>query len=90
MTTKPAGDCPLCLGVMAPAGIHPVLGPVYRICPACYVPCGACNGDAVWPAQINAFEYLTDALYALGFAIDLCRGCLGVLDIHPATTEVTR
>jgi hypothetical protein len=82
--------CPLCIEVLTPAGIHPVLGPVFRICPACYVPCPGCNGSAVWPADMGFFTYLVDALYALGFDVDVCRDCLGVLDIYPATTEVTR
>jgi hypothetical protein len=83
-------DCLLCIDALIPAGIHPVFGPVYRICPACYLPCAGCGGDGIWPADLACFDYLNNALHGLGFRIVLCGQCEGVLDIHPVRTHTER
>ncbi len=81
--------CRLCVDLMMPAGIHSILGPIYRTCPACTTGCGECDGRGVFPASGGLFEHLANALDALGFDIDLCRNCLGVTAVHPRTRGAT-
>lgn len=74
-------DCLLCLDGHVPAGTHPVLGPVFHDCPICIEPCRTCHGWGLTVALVGYFELLTEALWHLGFEVNLCRECLGVTTI---------
>jgi hypothetical protein len=39
---------------------------------------------------VNALEAMIDAVYGRGHEVDTCPDCLGIVDIHPAITEVTQ
>ncbi|MFC0528205.1 hypothetical protein [Phytohabitans kaempferiae] len=81
--------CLLCVDGMMPAGIHPVFGPVYRICPCCHTLCLSCDGRAVFPASGGyASELLFTALYTLGYDTDCCRACLGITNLWPPDTDL--
>jgi hypothetical protein len=74
-------DCLYCIDQVTPAGIDPVLGPVFVRCHSCVTPCPRCGGNAAYPALSGYFELLIEALDALGFGVELCRSCLGVIAI---------
>lgn len=82
-------DCLLCIDGNQPDGLIPILGPVYRICPAAYT-CPCCAGTAVFPATFTRLTHLAAHLAAHGLTADLCHTCLGVLSIYrPPTPEDT-
>ncbi len=82
MRTADTRACLFCIDGLMPAGTDPVFGQTYRRCPNCIDTCPDCEGVGFYPAQMRYFESLVDALYALGFEIDLCRQCLGVIDLY--------
>lgn len=79
------GDCWYCLNGLAPAGIHPILGPVYRDCPACVYPCD-CDGDGLYSADFTCLNCLAGHLATKGLSPRLCGTCLGVVDLVPLDT----
>ena len=84
--------CLLCIDGMMPAGIDPIFGPVYRVCPCCHIPCLDCNGEGTFPAAGGyALQLLGTALYALGYKTDICRACFGNTNLwsddHHATED---
>ena len=83
MTAQAITDCVYCIDGLTPAGIDPIFGPVYRACPLCTYACPDCTGQAVFPAMSGYFAYLVDALYQLGYEVDLCRTCLGITALYP-------
>ena len=85
MTTD-TRDCPLCIDKMAPAGSHPILGPVYRLCPDC-LPCRRCHGAGVYPATTHCLLCLLEVLAEHRLIAELCAGCLGVTAIHRLPAE---
>ncbi len=82
MKTADTRACLFCIDGLMPAGTDAVFGQTYRRCPNCLGTCRACDGVGFYPAERRCFEFLIDALYALGFEIDLCRHCLGVTDLY--------
>jgi len=76
-------DCPLCVDGFQPAGIHPILGPVYIWCLADVI-CSGCAGHAVFPA--TALANLPHGWHLLDSAqtLTVCRVCQGIVRI--ATT----
>jgi hypothetical protein len=74
-------DCLMCIDGLCPAGTDPVLGPVYQACHACGIPCLDCQGSALFPGHYEFFALLADSLWALGFDINHCRECLGILEV---------
>jgi hypothetical protein len=81
--TTPILDCVYCIDGLTPAGIDPIFGPVYRACHLCTYPCADCASAAIFPAMHGYFTYLVDALYQLGYEVDLCRSCLGITALYP-------
>ncbi len=76
-------DCVYCIDGFTPVGIDPIFGPVYRACHLCTHTCVECCGMALFPAMHDYFAYLVDALYQLGYEVDLCRSCLGITALYP-------
>jgi hypothetical protein len=78
--------CFLCVDGMMPTGVDPIFGPVYRACPDCCTTCRACDGKAVFPAiRGYTIDVLLNALYQLGYEVDLCEVCVGITSLHPAS-----
>ncbi len=73
--------CLLCIDGLMPAGTDAVFGQIYRQCPSCIGTCALCEGAGCYPAEMRCFEFLVDALDALGYEVDLCRGCCGITDL---------
>jgi hypothetical protein len=77
-------DCPLCIDWMTPSGVHPVIGPVYRICPQCFPGgCHTCHTSGMFPANGHCLACFLDTLATAGWLAHLCPTCLGVLDVIP-------
>jgi hypothetical protein len=87
MTTPSTIDCALCIDGFMPAGIDPIFGPAYRACFICTYTCAGCAGMAIFPAMHGYLAYLIDALYHLGYEVDLCRCCLGITAVYPTPQE---
>lgn len=79
VTDQTDAGCQLCIDFMAPVGIHPVLGEVYRVCPACAI-CAGCDNTALYP--VRNVHYFAGVLEELGFDVELCRSCCGVTAIY--------
>jgi hypothetical protein len=82
-------SCLLCIDGLMPAGTDPVFGQTYQQCPRCLGICPCCQGAGFYPAHMQFFEFLIDALYALGYEVDQCRDCRGVTDLYFTETEAT-
>jgi hypothetical protein len=80
--------CPHCLDGFTPAGVHAILGPVYRICRQSER-CTSCANAAVFPADTRCLHCLTETLNTNGLTPVLCHACFGVLTVVPTTGEVT-
>jgi hypothetical protein len=89
--SHPIGDCLYCIDGNMPAGIHDILGEVYRPCPECLYPCIVCDGDGLYPSDFTCVGCLTAQLAGIGLNPILCPRCSGVVDLAPrhASTEVT-
>jgi hypothetical protein len=74
-------DCLWCVDGHVPAGIDPVLGPVFADCAICVELCTTCYGIGRTVALVGYFEMLCEALWHLGLEVNLCRECLGVTSI---------
>jgi hypothetical protein len=73
-------SCPYCIDGYTPAGQHPILGPLFRLCPAAN-PCPSCHGRGVYPVDIRRITALADLLAGRGLVAALCPGCLGIADL---------
>src|SRR3954451_22180090 len=60
-------NCLHCLEGWAPAGSHPVLGPIYRTCPTAPA-CDACAGTSAFPADFDDPRSLALLLVSQGIA----------------------
>jgi hypothetical protein len=91
MTTPSTVDCALCIDGFMPAGTRLILGPVYRLCPACIPACSLCASAADFPINFRCLPCLCDYLAALGLTPVLCVHCTGVVDLIRTDTlpEVT-
>ena len=76
--------CPWCLDGFTPAGLHPVLGAVYRMCPTRDW-CHECGDTSVYPAAFRRIDDLTATLLADALAPIYCPNCLGVTAVIPLT-----
>ncbi len=78
--------CPWCIDGFTPMGIHPDLGPVYRMCPT--EPwCIRCGDTGLFPADILPFDRRDAALLAAGRTAIWCPHCLGITSVAPLTKE---
>lgn len=76
--------CLLCIAGMMPAGIDPVFGPVYQVCPHCHTTCLDCDGAAMFAAiSDQALVSVCTAIYQLGHDILFCARCTGILGVEP-------
>jgi hypothetical protein len=73
-------DCPLCIDGFQPAGIHPVLGPVFVWCEA-DITCSGCGGRATFPA--TAFTATARTWAPAICDLQICRTCKGVITVLP-------
>lgn len=80
--------CLHCVEGWAPAGWHPVLGPVYRVCPTA-PPCDTCAGVSMFPADFDDPRSVALLLVSHGITLGICPACLGVT-VAPAATTGTR
>ena len=84
-------SCEFCVEGFQPAGIHPVLGPVFQLCLVCIRACPSCDGFAVFPAFGMFGGYrLHDALAKRGLFVTQCRTCGGVTAVAPVNQEAPR
>jgi hypothetical protein len=79
----PGHDCRLCIDGFSPCGVHNVLGPVMHTCPT-PPDCDGCGG-AVFPTDGNSMHECAERVAALGYAVDFCMVCFGVILIVPMT-----
>ena len=79
-----AAACPWCIDGFTPAGLHPALGPVYRMCPT-QPWCDICADLSVFPATFQCPSHLSDTLLADGLAAIYCPNCVGVTAVIPLT-----
>ncbi|MBQ0894669.1 hypothetical protein KBX37_16445 [Micromonospora sp. U56] len=75
--------CRFCIEANMPAGVHDVLGPVYRPCPECLPICGGCDGDGLFPSDFTCLTCFRNRMAAVGLIPVLCAHCLGVIDLYP-------
>jgi hypothetical protein len=78
--------CLWCIEQNTPAGIHDILGPVYKPCPACLPVCPLCDGEGLFPADFTCLPCFRQQMAALGLAPIFCAHCSGVVDLHPIDT----
>ena len=79
MSTPPATgtDCAWCIDGYTPAGILPILGPVYTPCPHTQ-PCPACGNQCVFPATFSCLHCLHTHLTAHHANAVICPDCGGI------------
>ncbi|MDG4778990.1 hypothetical protein O7614_04940 [Micromonospora sp. WMMD961] len=75
--------CLWCIEGSSPAGIHDILGPVYKPCPVCLGACALCEGDGLFPADFACLPCFRQQLAAQGLAPIMCAHCSGVVDLIP-------
>ena len=80
------GNCLWCIGGMSPAGIHPDLGPVLRLCPTQRW-CQQCHDISVFPAEYETLDDRINELFDDGFAAIWCEHCNGVTAVIPVTND---
>ncbi|GAB1692789.1 hypothetical protein [Krasilnikovia sp. M28-CT-15] len=83
-TTAPG--CVWCIDGMSPAGIHPDLGPVLRLCPTQRW-CTECGDTSVFPAEHETLDDRVNELLDDGLAAVWCSQCNGVIAVVPATND---
>ncbi|MCO8271527.1 hypothetical protein M1L60_13085 [Actinoplanes sp. TRM 88003] len=81
-TTAP--DCVWCIDGMTPAGIHPELGPVLRLCPTQRW-CEECGDTAVFAAEFETLDDRINEMLADDLAAISCETCNGIVAIVPVT-----
>ena len=75
-------DCPLCIHGWSPAGIHPIIGPSFAICPA-EQPCWGCNNESVYPGEVESVVYCNTGPVLNGYPTVVCPVCHGILQVGP-------
>jgi hypothetical protein len=83
-------DCRYCLDGYAPAGIHPLLGPIFIHCLICLTwgdinTCPGCNGQAVFPTDFPDMRECIHQLIAQGVTPIFCEDCDGIIAVLPLT-----
>jgi hypothetical protein len=84
--TTTAPDCLWCIDGMTPAGIHPDLGPVLRLCPA-QKWCEICADTSLFPAEYETLDDRINEMLGDGLAAIWCPHCNGVLAVIPVTND---
>ncbi|WP_328466734.1 hypothetical protein OHA21_47070 [Actinoplanes sp. NBC_00393] len=80
--------CRFCIDHIMPAGRHDALGELFESCPVCTLPCGDCDGTAVYPATYNTPTELVSDLADLRLVPVFCDSCDGVIAVVPLDPEV--
>lgn len=80
--TAPA--CLWCIDGMTPAGIHPDLGPVLRLCPTQQW-CEQCGDTSVFPAEFETLDDRINEMLDDGLAAVWCDHCNGITAVLPLT-----
>lgn len=89
MVKELPNPCPFCIDGLQPAGIHPILGPVFLACMVCQGICPVCEGDGLIPADETCIGCFTYRLHIQGLAAWRCERCFGICDLIPIDrTEV--
>ncbi|AVT38013.1 hypothetical protein [Plantactinospora sp. BB1] len=73
-----ADPCLWCIEGSSPAGVHHIIGPVYKPCPECLPICPDCAGTAVFPADFVCIGCFQGQMATLGLVPAFCPGCSGV------------
>ena len=81
-----ADDCLWCIGGMSPAGIHPDLGPVLRLCPTRRW-CDECGGVSLYAAEYETLDDRINEMLSDGLAVEWCTACWGVTAVVPVTND---
>lgn len=81
-----ADNCLWCIGGMSPAGIHPDLGPVLRLCPTQRW-CDECDDRSLFPAEYETLDDRINAMLGDGLAAIWCEHCWGVAAVIPVTND---
>jgi hypothetical protein len=71
---------------MTPAGIHPDLGPVLRLCPTRSW-CGECHDTSLFPAEWETLDDRINEMLGDGLAAVWCSQCTGVTAVLPVTND---
>ncbi|WP_067504090.1 hypothetical protein [Actinoplanes sp. TFC3] len=79
-------DCLYCINGMAPAGIHPDLGPVLRLCPTQHW-CDDCDGLSLYPAEYETLDERINDMLDDGYVAVWCEHCCGVTAVIPVTND---
>ena len=79
-------SCVWCIDGHTPAGLHPILGPVYRLCPT-RIACDTCADISVYPADFHTPSELANTLLREGLAAVICPGCYGVTAVIGLTND---
>ena len=82
--TAPA--CPWCIDGMTPAGIHPDLGPVLRLCPTQRW-CTQCQDTALFPTDYETLDDRINTLLGDGRTAVWCEQCTGLIAVIPVTND---
>jgi hypothetical protein len=83
-TTHP--HCAWCIDGMTPAGIHPDLGPVLRLCPA-QKWCEECADTSLFPAEYETLDDRINDMLGDGLAAVWCTHCNGITAVLPVTND---
>src|SRR5689334_16397162 len=75
-------SCPWCICGMSPAGIHPDLGPVLKLCPTQRW-CTDCDGQSLFPAEYETLDDRVNELFADDLTVIWCSNCNGVAAVIP-------
>ena len=84
--TETAPHCLWCIDGMTPAGIHPDLGPVLRLCPAQQW-CEQCGDTSVFPAEFETLDDRNNEMLDDGYAAIWCERCNGITAVLPVTND---
>jgi hypothetical protein len=84
--SQTAPGCLWCIDGMSPAGIHPDLGPVLRLCPA-QKWCEICADTSLFPAEYETLDDRINEMLGDGLAAIWCPHCNGVLAVIPVTND---
>ncbi|MEU7909265.1 hypothetical protein [Actinoplanes sp. NPDC049118] len=78
--------CPWCIDGFTPIGVHPDLGPVFRMCPTDDW-CDVCGDYGLFPADFMPLDERINALLHNGLATVWCPNCLGITSVIPLTNN---
>ena len=81
-----APHCVWCIDGMTPAGIHPDLGPVLRLCPTQQW-CEQCDDTSVFPAEFETLDERINDILDDGYATIWCERCNGITAVLPVTND---